>query len=328
MIRPPFLDPAVIDRRTLLGAAPALMTITPALAASTLATSTHRQDWRDPARNRTIPVLIRLPAGTAPAPLVLLSHGLGGSREGLAYLGEALAAAGYIAVHLQHHGSDAAIWQGAADPRTAMAGAALNPATALARLNDVGFALDHLLAGRAPLLHGRIDPARIAIAGHSYGAWTVTHMLGERLPLGGAGLDLPDRRLRAGIALSPIPPLSLPGLGIPAGVFEPVAAPILHMTGTRDSGMGVPDWRARTSAYRGATAPAALAVLDGATHAAFAGEAEIGGYWNEPTYQPRIARLSRLFLDAVLRTDEDARIVLLHGGGLAPPDTLESKGLA
>src|SRR4051812_19485771 len=42
------------------------------------------QTWHDAARNRTLPVRLRLPRGTGPAPAVLISHGLGGSRDGLA----------------------------------------------------------------------------------------------------------------------------------------------------------------------------------------------------------------------------------------------------
>jgi len=320
----------VTDRRTLLGvaAANAVLPMTGASAASQ-AVPPERTTWRDAARKRDIPVLIRRPAGSGPAPLVLLSHGLGGSREGLAYLGEALAAAGYIAVHLQHRGSDAAIWQGAADTRASMGAAVTDIGAALARLQDVVFALDTLLADGEPLLRGWIDPGRIAIAGHSYGAWTVSHMLGERLPLGGFGLNLPDPRLRAGIALSPIPPLPIPVIGVPAAVaYQGITAPILHVTGTRDSGMGVPDWRSRTVGYRTATSPGLLAVLDGAVHASLAGEAKVGGYWNDPTYQPRTARLACWFLNALLRGDAGARTALLRGEGLAPRDTIESKGIA
>lgn len=320
----------MIDRRTLLGvtATNAALPMTSASAASQ-AVPPERTTWRDAARKRDVPVLIRRPAGSGPAPLVLLSHGLGGSREGLAYLGEALAAAGYTAVHLQHKGSDAAIWQGAADARASIGAAVTDIGAALARLQDVVFALDTLLADGEPLLRGRIDPGRIAIAGHSYGAWTVSHMLGERLPLGGFGLNLPDPRLRAGIALSPIPPLPIPVIGVPAAVaYQGITAPILHVTGTRDSGMGVPDWRSRTVGYRTATSPGLLAVLDGAVHASFAGEAEVGGHWNDPTYQPRTARLACWFLDAVLRGDTGARTALLRGEGLAPRDAIESKGIA
>ena len=318
LFSPMFAGAAVIDRRTLLGAA-AACSVMPAEAAVTT-----RAEWRDPARDRVVPVLIRCPAQPGPAPLVLLSHGLGGSREGLAYLGEILAGAGYVAVHLQHKGSDVAVWQGAGDPRQAMGAALTNVGAAVARLRDVVFALDTLTGDGEPLLRGRVDTGRIAVAGHSYGAWTATHVLGERLPLGGWGLGLPDRRLRAGIALSPVPPL-----GVPADrAYRGITAPILYVTGTQDRGMGVPDWHARTLGFRNAEAPALLAVLNGASHASFAGEAEIGGYWNDPTFHPRIARLCRLFLDAVLREDEAARAALLAGDGLAPGDAVESKGMA
>ena len=318
----------MLDRRTLFGAAASLATAN----ADATPLQITRSVWRDAGRDREIPVLIRRPAASAtnagPAPLVLLSHGLGGTREGLAYLGDALAGAGYIAVHLQHHGSDAAVWQGAADMRGAMVSAAMNPAAAVARLGDMVFALDYLLDGGEPLLRGQVDVARIAAAGHSYGAWTVSHLLGERLPLGRWGLELPDQRLRAGIALSPVPPLPIPVFGVPADIaFKDIRSPMLHVTGTLDSGMGVADWHARTVGFRNAASPGMLAVLDGASHASFAGEAVIGGRWNDPAYQPRVAGLSRLFLDAVLRNDPAARTALLRGDGLAARDTVESKGL-
>ena len=306
----------MLQRRTLLAAAGA-STVLPAKAESV-----RTEEWRDPARDRVIPVLIRTPRVAGPAPMVLLSHGLGGSREGLAYLGRALADAGYLAVHLQHKGSDAGIWRGQSDPRNGMAAALLDPGAALARLQDVGFALDHLLSGGAGDVE--IDRERVAIAGHSYGAWTASHMVGERLPLAGLGLHLPDRRLRAAVLLSPIPPL-----GVPANLaYRDITAPTLHVTGTHDYGYGVGDWHARTLGFYNAAAPAFLAVLDGANHAAFAGEEGIGGHWNDPTYQGRTATLATNFLDAVLRHDAGAKAALLQGTGLVKGDAFESKGLA
>jgi dienelactone hydrolase len=304
----------MIQRRTLLGAAGggAVLPV-PLDPFRTL-------EWRDPARGRAIPVLIRTPRIEGKAPLILLSHGLGGSRDGLAYLGRALAEAGFIAVHLQHHGSDSAIWRGQSDPRAGMAAAVLDPGAAFARLGDVAFALDYLLAEREPGL--RIDADRVAIAGHSYGAWTASHMVGERLPLAGFGPRLPDPRLRAAVMLSPIPPIGVPA----AQAYREIAVPTLHVTGTRDYGYGVADWQARTVGYRNAAAPACLAVLEGANHAAFAGEEEIGGHWNDPTYQGRTAGLATAFLLAVLRGDSAAKSALLTGAGLAKGDVFESKG--
>ena len=66
----------------------------------------------DTPRQREIPLRIYLPANQAPAPLLLFSHGLGGSRTGNPYLGEHWSARGYIVVVMQHHGSDEGVWRG------------------------------------------------------------------------------------------------------------------------------------------------------------------------------------------------------------------------
>ena len=63
----------------------------------------------DAARNRDLPVRVYLPTNTAPVPVILFSHGLGGNREGSKFLGEHWAARGYVAVFLQHPGSDDSI---------------------------------------------------------------------------------------------------------------------------------------------------------------------------------------------------------------------------
>ncbi|HZF75231.1 MAG TPA: acetylhydrolase [Acetobacteraceae bacterium] len=298
-----------------------------ALAATPAAAATDRREvWRDAARARDVPVLLRLPDAAGPRPVVVVSHGLGGSREGLAYLGRAFAGAGFVAVHLQHAGTDSAIWQGGGP---GLAAAALDPSNALARLQDGIFAVGEVLrrgglAGDA--LTGRVDAARIAVAGHSYGAWTVQHLLGQLLPGGDRGLGLPDARLRAGIALSPSPPRGLP----PRAAFARVATPMLHVTGTQDSGFiegATPaDREIPFRAIGGA--PGALLVLNGAPHAAFADEAAAGPRWADPTYHARTAAVAVLFLRAVLEGDAEARAALVGGARdvLDPADRIETRG--
>ncbi|HEY8610065.1 MAG TPA: acetylhydrolase [Roseomonas sp.] len=277
-----------------------------------------RTTWRDAARARDIPVLIREPAGSGPAPAVILSHGLGGSREGLAYLGRALAEGGYIAIHLQHIGSDDSLWRGGGDRMVGLAAGALNVQAALDRLLDAKFAL-----GSLPR---RADPARLAIAGHSFGAWTVQHMLGERLPGGDRGLGLPDPRLKAGVALSPIPAVGLP----PRLAYAGYAVPILHVTGTEDhgyiEGIRAP---ARRVPFEQSRNPGALAVLAGAAHASFADEQEAGGRYADATYHARAAALTVTFLDAVLRGDAEAVARLRRGatGLIGPGDEFVGRGL-
>ena len=64
---------------------------------------------KDTVRNRDIPLRVYLPIEKTPAPVILFSHGLGGSREGNPYLGQHWSARGYVVVFLQHAGSDEAL---------------------------------------------------------------------------------------------------------------------------------------------------------------------------------------------------------------------------
>jgi hypothetical protein len=66
---------------------------------------------RDQKRSREIPIRVCLPKEKTPAPIVLFSHGLGGSREGSAFLGNHWASRGYVVVFLQHPGSDDSVWK-------------------------------------------------------------------------------------------------------------------------------------------------------------------------------------------------------------------------
>src|SRR5258708_34347658 len=60
---------------------------------------------------RQIPLRVYLPETKSAAPVVLFSHGLGGSRESNAFMGDHWAARGYVAVFMQHSGSDDAVWR-------------------------------------------------------------------------------------------------------------------------------------------------------------------------------------------------------------------------
>jgi len=53
---------------------------------------------------RDFPIRVYLPSEKSSAPIVLFSHGLGGSREDSGYLGKHWAARGYVAVFVQHPG--------------------------------------------------------------------------------------------------------------------------------------------------------------------------------------------------------------------------------
>ena len=163
-------------------------------------------DWKDSARERTLPLKIRVPDGDSRVPLVIFSHGLGGSREGGKAWGEHWSANGYLVIHVQHPGSDESLWKGAGDgpPKQRVARGA-TPEQLLGRVDDVRFIIDELtqLQGKsdAPGWAKRLDLSRIAMTGHSFGARTTMALAGERYP--GPIKSLADQRITVFIAFSP-----------------------------------------------------------------------------------------------------------------------------
>lgn len=110
-------------------------------------------------------------AGFAPAlqpfPLILLSHGTGGSAGQMAWLGTALARAGFIAAAVDHPGNNA-------DAPYTPEGFALW----WERATDLSEVLDGLLAD--PELGPHIDRDRVGAAGFALGGYTVLELAGAR----------------------------------------------------------------------------------------------------------------------------------------------------
>ncbi len=104
-------------------------------------------------------------------PLILLSHGTGGSGLQMMWLARRLAAAGYIVAAADHHGNTAA--EEAFDAR----GFRLP----WERARDLSAVLDQLLTH--PRFGDAIDPARVGAAGFSLGGYTVVALAGGRTSL-------------------------------------------------------------------------------------------------------------------------------------------------
>ncbi len=99
-------------------------------------------------------------------PLVILSHGTGGSAVMMMWLGYYLAERGYIVAAVNHHGNTAAENQPAAQGFMLV----------WERPKDLTVALDKLLAD--PVFGKRIDRNRIGAAGFSLGGYTVISIAG------------------------------------------------------------------------------------------------------------------------------------------------------
>lgn len=297
--------------------------------------------WRDEARNRDVPYLIRYPSeGAGPFPVVIFSHGLGGSARGAPYYGDHLASHGYVVVYVQHPGSDTAVWKGVLKPGSpfavesidvpALARSIANPRITLDRLGDIPFALHEIEAiNTAPgPLHGRIDTTREGMSGHSFGAVTTQAMAGQVFA---NGVSLPRAPFKAFLAMSP----SADAKGDDERAFAGFDRPFLFMTGTKDdfslrpTDTDVAKKRLRPyEAMKGA--PASLVVMTGGDHMVFSGRQESGrSLPKDERFRQIVKAASLAFWDAYLKGD-DAALHWLRDGGLksfaAEDARVESKG--
>ncbi|MFM1989798.1 MAG: hypothetical protein RJA99_2755 [Pseudomonadota bacterium] len=302
------------SRRRLLGAAVAAASLG-ALAAGPWARRLHADERQpdpidldaiDAGRGRPVPMRLHLPPGASPrdpVPLVVFSHGIGGSRQGYAWLGRHWATEGIASLHLQHVGSDRTLWF--AGSPFGLAGrlqSAAQEGEAIARVRDLSFALDHVLEHP---LGASLDAARIVAAGHSYGANTTLLASGARVERGGASLDLGDARVRAAIVLSAPPFYGEPD---PARILGPVVVPSLHVTCTEDviripGYFSGPDDRIAVFEAVGGRRKA-LAVFEGGSHSIFTDRGAPGGVALNARVKAATRELTTAFLRGVLDGDE------------------------
>jgi predicted dienelactone hydrolase len=282
--------------RNLLATAACALTFQ-ACAAAAAAPTLCEARWHDGARNRDVPIRIRMPAGTAKVPVILFSHGLGGSLDAGTWWAEAWAADGNAVIHLQHAGSDGAALRGGR-LRDAMSAVQLRN-----RASDVRFVLDELARrpreGACDL--SRIDRSRIGMSGHSFGAQTTLAIAGAHYPFG----SLADARVRASVALSP-----QPAALADAEAFGSIRMPFLSITGSKDElpRLNQIAPRDRERPFR-AMAPGNkyLLVMEGGDHRMF------GGLDRRPDAShvgEIVVRATKLFWRATLRGDRAAKAEL------------------
>jgi predicted dienelactone hydrolase len=233
--------------------------------------------WFDAARDRNVPVRIRMPVGTGKVAAILFSHGLGGSLDAGTIWAQSWAGDGFAVINLQHPGSDSAIF-GKANFRSALSAEQL-----VARARDIQFVLNEIsrrpAEGQCDL--SRIDYSRIGMAGHSFGAQTTQAIAGQSFA---KHYEPPlfDSRIRAAIAFSPSPPLA----GSAEAAFASVHIPFMSITGTADQLLILTPVTARQRQLPFRLMPPGdkfLLVMAGGTHAMFAGQTFRGRIDGEPT---------------------------------------------
>lgn len=262
-------------------------------------------------RDREIPVRVRMPESQQdePAPVILFSHGLGGSVDGGTAWGEAWSKAGYGVIHVQHPGSDRSLLADGGGMQSLRKGATAEQLFArLADMKWVASAVGKDQSIGACLLK-EFDPARMAAAGHSFGAQTVQALAGQVFDTPAGPRTLGDPRFVAFIAFSPSPPRNDPSLANAA--FAAIDRPFFSVTGSEDgnplqSGVAA-DVRTSPHAAMPNTGKY-LVVFDGADHMTFnGGQLRRPRQENDDRVWAHVARLTTLFLDGHLRADKQAR---------------------
>lgn len=252
----------------------------------------------------------RFPAAGARA-AVIFCHGLGSSGRAYGLLSEVWAAQGYLVVHPTFPDSiyevakaepelgldpesDLSLWaRQTPEIRPRMHQILHDPAYGLARIRIVRRILDEMPAIVAAT-SGSAGEIPVAIAGHSFGAYTAQLFAG-------AEVDLPDQpgasfrepRFVAALVLSG---QGRDQQGLREGSWDGMTGPVLTVTGKKDGGAKGQDWHWKCEPYD--LAPAGgkcLAVLGDADH-------YLGGMTREgdavPDQQEALGLVTTAFLDA------------------------------
>ncbi|MFJ9033202.1 alpha/beta hydrolase family protein [Streptomyces sp. NPDC102274] len=292
-----------------------------------------------PGRAVDLEVRVSAPVTGSDLPVILLSHGQGHSNNlsslnGYAPLANFWAAHGFVVIQPTHLSSRTL----SLDPETPGA-----PLYWRSRAEDMKRVLDRLdvIEAAVPQLLGRLDPGKVAVAGHSMGGHTASLLLGARLtdPQDGTEVNLAEPRIKAGVLLA------APGRGGDAlsefaaenlsffstTDFSTMATPTLVVAGDKDASAHLtvrgPDWHA--DPYFLSPGPKSLLTLFGAEH----GLGGVSGYDVAETTDEnpeRVSAVQRLTW-AYLRTElypgdsawQAARDALM--GGPDPLGRVESK---
>lgn len=259
-----------------------------------------------------LPLVCRWPEADDPKACVVFCHGLGASGRDYADLSRHWASNGYLVVHPTFPD-----WVGAVaasepalgvDPAGDLDGWTSDPRIRprmfeilhtpfywLERIRIVRRLMDGLDAVFDATCGAPVAPIPVAIAGHSFGAYTAQLFAGAEIDLPGEGpSSFADDRFAAAILLSAE---GRDQQGLREGSWDGIAGPMLNVTGTLDGGAKGQDWHWKMEPYeRAPNGDKYLAVLTNADH--YLGGVARPDQASVPAQLDAVKQLTLAFLDA------------------------------
>jgi dienelactone hydrolase len=223
-----------------------------------------------PSRGVDLSLRVSAPATGHSLPIIVFSHGNGQSMYGYGPLADFWAAHGFVVIQPTHLDSRT-LRLGQDDPRRSLLWRS--------RVEDLKCVLDHLdaIEAAAPVITGRLDRSRIAVAGHSWGGQTASMLLGAQHPHpeDGSIVNMADDRVKAGVLFAvpgrggdDLSPFAAEHFPFMHPDFSHMTTPTLVVAGDRDYGRMTtrgPDWWA--DAYVMSPGPKCLFTVWGGEHA-------------------------------------------------------------
>lgn len=276
-----------------------------------------RGEWFDEKRNgRKVAYKAYCPVDhdQGPFPVIIWSHGLGGSRDGAGFISRYVASHGYVVIHIQHIGTDSSLWEGKpGHPWDVIRATHIPRSATLQRFKDVPFVLSQL---KTLDIAPHMDFTRMGMSGHSFGGMTTQVMAGQRRGYGRRQYSLFQDIFKAGIVYSPSPYLHKSNRPL-SDFYGGIQIPLLMMTGTEDdSPLENFGYKERLDVFNYSGGPDQhLLVLDKGDHMVYNGSrGKLDANPKRDVHEEIIKVLSLAFWDAYLKGDQSAKDWLTHNG--------------
>ncbi len=229
----------------------------------------------DSSRGRDVPVHVTYPESKGPFPVVVFSHGAGGSGQTCKPLARFWASHGFVVLAPTH--ADSLSGKGK-DPtpgavRETVNDAALDPKGWENRARDLAFvaAATAAVEARVPVLKDKLDGGRVGVGGHAYGAFAAQLLAGATVdvPKGPKARSFADPIPKAFLLLSP---QGKGQQGLTDKSWAAVERPLMVVTGTLDKGVKGQDPSWRLDPYQLSPPGGKYAVfIEGASHLSLTG---------------------------------------------------------